>query len=134
MMYVKRRRGWRMSCDVGEVTESLENGLCYDYNYELCSLSNLSVASPTSQFILQPFFRFSYVTGSSLTSPCGPPMVHTNFSNSRIVRSRVRWHRGNAWNLAFGRYRIQSPKTIKLCFFGVFNRHGGEGLSGFPNL
>ena len=29
------------------------------------SFSNPSVASPTSQLILQPFFRFSYVTGSS---------------------------------------------------------------------
>ena len=90
-----------MICDVGEVTERLENELCYDYNYELCSFSkpfrhftyvtahsptlpslylrhnsffNSSVASPTSQFILQPFFRFSYVTGSSLTSPGEPPM------------------------------------------------------------
>ena len=26
-----------MSCDVGELTERLENELCYDYNYELCS-------------------------------------------------------------------------------------------------
>ena len=39
------------------------------------SFSNLSVASPTSQFILQHFFRLSYVTGSSLTSPGEPPMV-----------------------------------------------------------
>ena len=39
------------------------------------SFSNPSVASPTSQFILQPFFRFSYVTSSSLTSPDDPPMV-----------------------------------------------------------
>ena len=38
------------------------------------SFSNLSVASPTSQLILQPFFHFSYVTGSSLTSPGEPPM------------------------------------------------------------
>ena len=38
------------------------------------SFSNPSVASPTSQLILQPFFRFSYVTGSSLTSPGEPPM------------------------------------------------------------
>ena len=38
------------------------------------SLSNSSVASPRSQFILQPFFCFSYVTGSSLTSPGEPPM------------------------------------------------------------
>ena len=89
-----------MSRDVGEATESLDNGLCYDYNYELCSFSNLSVTSPTSQlilqpfvaylrhssfsypsvasptspFILQPFFRFSYVTSSSLNSPGESPM------------------------------------------------------------
>ena len=36
---------------------------------------NTSVASPTSQFILQPFFRFSYVTGISLTSPGEPSML-----------------------------------------------------------
>ena len=35
-----------MSCDVGE----------------LCSFSNLSVTSPTSQLTLQPFRRFPYVT------------------------------------------------------------------------
>ena len=29
------------------------------------SFTNPSVATPTSQFILQPFFRFSYVTSSS---------------------------------------------------------------------
>ena len=35
------------------------------------SFSNPSVASPTSQLILQPFFRFSYITGSWLASrPC----------------------------------------------------------------
>ena len=38
------------------------------------SFSNPSVASPTSQFILQPFFCFSYVTSSSLNSPGEPPM------------------------------------------------------------
>ena len=51
-----------MSCDVGEVTERLENK------------QNFSVASPTSQFILQPLFRFSYVTSSSLNSPGEPPI------------------------------------------------------------
>ena len=45
-----------MSCDVGKATEGLEN-------------------EPTSELILQPFFRVSYVTGSSLTSPSEPPMV-----------------------------------------------------------
>ena len=90
-----------MSCDLGEMTERLENELCYDYNCELCSLSkpfhhftyvtahsptlsslylrhssfsNPSVVSLTSQLIFQPFFCFSYVTASSLTSPGEPPM------------------------------------------------------------
>ena len=47
-----------MSCVVGQETERLEN--------DQSSFSNLSVYSPTSQLILQPFFYFSYVTGSSL--------------------------------------------------------------------
>ena len=44
------------------------------------SFSNSSAALPTSQLILQPFFCFSYVTGSSLTSPGEPPMelIQTN--------------------------------------------------------
>ena len=46
-----------MSCDVGEVTSQLI----------LCSLSNLSVTSPTSQLIFQPFRRFTYVTAHSPT-------------------------------------------------------------------
>ena len=51
------------------------------------SLCNPSVASPTSQFILQPFFRFSYVTSSSLNSPGEMPM---GFSQSRC---NVGWFR-----------------------------------------
>ena len=39
------------------------------------SFSNPSVASPTSQLILQHFFRFSYITCSSLTSPGESPMM-----------------------------------------------------------
>ena len=34
-------------------------------------IPNPSVASPTSQFTLQPFFRFSYVRGSSLNITSG---------------------------------------------------------------
>ena len=49
MTWVKRGKGWRRSCDVGEATESLENEL----------------------------FRFSYVIGFSLTSPGEPPMFRT---------------------------------------------------------
>ena len=43
------------------------------------SFSNHSVSSPTSQLILQPFFCFSYITGSSLTSPGEPLMGHANY-------------------------------------------------------
>ena len=48
------------------------------------SFSNPSVASPTSQLILQPFFCFSYVIGFSLTSPGEPPMVCHHFQASNI--------------------------------------------------
>ena len=41
------------------------------------SFSNPSVATPTSQFILQPFFLFPQGTSSSLNSPAEPPMVQT---------------------------------------------------------
>ena len=40
------------------------------------SFSNPSVASPTSQLILQPLFCFFYITGFSLTSTGKPPMHH----------------------------------------------------------
>ena len=62
-------RKWR-ACAVGEAHSPTLPSLYLRDN----SLSNSSVASPTSQFILQPFFRFTYVTGSSLTSPGEPPI------------------------------------------------------------
>ena len=49
--------------------------------------SNVSVTWPTSQFILQLFFRFSYDTGFSLKSPGEPPMAEKLFSkgpNSKL--------------------------------------------------
>ena len=73
-----------MSCDVGEVTEMLENELCYDYNCELCSFSNPSVASPTSQLIIQPFHRFTYVTAHSPTLPL-LHLRHSSFSNPYVA-------------------------------------------------
>ena len=118
----KQKKGWRMSCDVGEVTERLENELCSAHSptfpsihlhhssfsnpsvayLRRSSFSNPSVASPTSQLFLQPYFRFSYftgssltsqalqlrhrlfsyVTGSSLTSPGEPPMLSSLFPHS----------------------------------------------------
>ena len=62
------------------------------------SFWNPSVAWSTSQYILQPFFRFSYVTSSSLNSPSEPPMSrahsptfpslhlpHSSFSNPSVA-------------------------------------------------
>ena len=59
-----------MTCDVGEATEGLENErrkakLILHLRHN--SFSNTSVASPTSQLILQPFCRFTYVTAHSPT-------------------------------------------------------------------
>ena len=45
-----------------------------------CSFSNLSVTSPTSQLILQPFRRFAYVTAHSPTLPL-LHLRHSSFSN-----------------------------------------------------
>ena len=65
----KRKKGWRMSCDVGEAT-------------------NLSVTSPTPLRHLRhssfsnPSFA-SCVTGSSLVSPGEAPM-HISYANYKI--------------------------------------------------
>ena len=59
------------------------------------SFFNPSVASHTSQFILQPIFRFSYVTSPSLNSPGEPPM-HLIWSccscSTKTIRFRTRVH------------------------------------------
>ena len=47
---------------------------------EICSFSILSVTSPTSQLILQPFSRFTYVTAHSPTLPL-LHLRHSSFSN-----------------------------------------------------
>ena len=77
-----------MSCDVGKVMERLENEL---------SFSNLSVTSPKSQLILQPFRRFIYVTAHSPThryftyvtvrSPTLLSLLlrHSSFSNPSVA-------------------------------------------------
>ena len=68
-----------MSCDVGEVTERLENELCCtsmssahsptfpSLHQRHSSFSNRSVALPTSQLILQPCHCFTNVTDHSPT-------------------------------------------------------------------
>ena len=48
------------------------------------SLSNVSVTSPTSQLILQPFRRFTYVTTHSPTLPL-VHLRHSSFANSSFA-------------------------------------------------
>ena len=79
-------------------------------------MSNTSITSPTSQLILESFFRFSYVTGSSLTSPGEPPMeivmmkiklVVTPQSNKPPLSLSQKWRRGstNAVNIIIAAVR-----------------------------
>ena len=65
-------------------------GVCYNlkffeiYIIELCSFSNLSVTSPTSQLILQPFRCFTYITAHSPNLPL-LHLCHSSFSNSSFA-------------------------------------------------
>ena len=51
------------------------------------SFSNLSVPSPTSQLIVQPFRRFTYVTAHSPTLPL-LHLRHSSFSNPSFASPR----------------------------------------------
>ena len=53
-------------------------------------MSSASIASPTSQYILQPSFRFYYATSSSLNSPGEPPMRKTDYNHTMIYINRNR--------------------------------------------
>ena len=60
-------------------------------DFHLRHLASRPCTSPTSQLILQPFFRFSYLTGFSLTSPGETPMkkcqcFHKLSNESRAVQ------------------------------------------------
>ena len=84
-----------MSCDVGKAMSSahsptfplrhlrhnsLSNHSIALPTSQLCSFSNLSVTSPTSQLIVQSFRRFTYVTAHSPTLPL-LHLCHSSFSN-----------------------------------------------------
>ena len=96
-----------MSCDVGKASEGLENELWrrwsdvrvgeWGFTYVRAhspthpplylhhsSLYNPSVASPTSQVILQPFRRFIYATAHSTTLP-PLHLRHKSFYNPSVA-------------------------------------------------
>ena len=107
---MKQRNGWRISCDVGEVTKRFENEQSYIQCYiqwsrahypnfpslhlRHNSFSNTSVALPTSQFILQPFRCFTYVTVHSPTpsfaSPTSQALHVIHLASRPWSRPRVR--------------------------------------------
>ena len=81
---VKLLKCW-MSSDVGEATEGSENEQSLflqpfpSLHLRHSLFFNPSVASSTSQFILQPFRRFIYVTAHSLTR-LSPHLRHRHFT------------------------------------------------------
>ena len=97
---MKRRKGWRMSSIITITISSAHSPGFRHFTYVTThsptlpsiylrhsSFSNPSVASPASQFILKPFFRFSYATSSSLNSPCEPAMgLADDFKYSKFIR------------------------------------------------
>ena len=74
---MKWRKGRRMSSAMTITMSSAHSPTLPPLYLRHSSFSNTSVASPISQLILQPLFRFFYVTGSSLTSLGEPPMSLT---------------------------------------------------------
>ena len=86
--------GYRISCDVYEATEGLENEPWRKRSdgrgwrrRRLCSFSNPSIASPMSQLILliiQPFRRFIYVAAHYPTIP-SLHLRHSSFSNPSVA-------------------------------------------------
>ena len=140
-----------MSCDVGAVTERLENELCC-ISLSLCLwallilrslhlftygtthsptlpslylhhglFSNPSVASLTSQFILQPFFRFSYVTNYSVNSPGEPPMsqacnmIPGKSSHDIIVPHDISYHCKGQPSLKSYKHSIRTFSKDSFC-------------------
>ena len=84
--------------DVGEETEGLENELCSAHSPNLpllhlhhSSFSNPSVASPTSQLILQSFQCFTYITAHSLILP----LLHLHHRHFTYVT----WRAAHALNV-----------------------------------
>ena len=76
-----------MNCDVGKATERLEMSSAHSsLHLRHNSFSNPSVASPTSQLILQAFSHFTYVTAhSDSPSFLSLHLRHSSFSNPSLT-------------------------------------------------
>ena len=85
----------------------------------ICSFSNHSVTSPTSQLILQPLFRFSYVTGSSHTSPGELPMSATNSWIVTVIHA----HSPTIPSLHLSHSSFSNPSFASSTSLGLYLRH-----------
>ena len=75
--------------------------------HELCSFSNLSVTSPTSQLISQPFRRFTYVTAHSPTLTL-LHLRHSSFSNSSFASPMSQAHE----LCSFSKFSVTTPTSL----------------------
>ena len=74
--------------------------------HELCSFSNLSVTSPTSQLIFQPFSRFTYVAAPASTVPL-LYLRHSSFSNTSFASPVSQAHE----LCSFSNFSVISPTS-----------------------
>ena len=124
-----------MSCDVGEVTESLENEhftyvtthfpILPSLYLRHSSFSIPSVASPTSQFILQPFFRFAYFTSRELILQDFSHFTYVTAHSDSPIFSSLHLRRSSFSNpsLAFTSVTTHSPilPLLHLCHSSFSN-------------
>ena len=128
-----RWRRW-IACDVGEAKEGLGNELLILQPFRLftyvtahsptlpslylrhSSFSSPSVVSPTSQLILKPLFRFTYVMGSSLTSLSELPLIacFRLYLTAVVAQSfglKYEWERGLflSWYMRLSGLMVRMP-------------------------
>ena len=90
-----------MSCDVCEATERVGGGSAHSptlpsvhlRHSSFSSLSNPSVASPTSQLIIQPFYCFIYITAHYPTLP----LLHLRTSQPTLLSLHLRHLVSHPW-------------------------------------
>ena len=97
-----------MSCDVGKAAKELKNEL-----WRRWSDVRIGEWGSTSQLILQPFRCFSYVIGTSPTSPGEPPMPLWCLICSYSVGPNLLWLRPaglyERYKLALELKRLKTP-------------------------
>ena len=68
---VKRRMGWRMSCDVGEATESLENELCFRFSYGTNSSLGRQLFAMKTKHVTKTFLKCIFLVQYLLVPEIG---------------------------------------------------------------